>query len=91
MSELDSKLQKIFDGMPNAPVTVAVAPTGMAFSWCIKGRGFGEIFIGLAKDAEIDKETGCLQGKLHIDSESETKEFVKQIICQAIDEGELEM
>jgi len=68
-------------------VVAWIAPKAFGFDWCLKGRGFGQISI-LLKDPKIDEIGGCPQGSLRVESECMSREFVKKIICQAIDEAE---
>lgn len=82
-----SDFEKILDGMSDTPVRIFVTPRGIGFEWCYKGKGFGQIFISLA-DGKIEDPDMYPIGRLHIDSECETKEFVKKVICQAIDESD---
>ena len=81
-----STFQNVLNKFSNTPIRVTVTPKGMHFAWCYKGKGFGSIFISII-DGKVYEE-GCYPaGRLMIDSECETKEFVKKVVCQAIDEG----
>lgn len=82
-----NKFEKILDDMPDTPIRVFVTPKGIGFEYCFKGIGFGEVFLSLS-DGKIVDESGVPTGRLHINSECMSKEFVKGLICKAVDESE---
>lgn len=83
MGRFDEILEKI----ANRPIQIFVSPKGIGFLWCYKNKGFGEIFVSLA-NGRIKNRDEYPIGRLHIESECESKEFVKKVICQAIDESD---
>jgi hypothetical protein len=82
-----SKFQEILDNVNDNPIRVYVTPVGIGFDWSYKGRGFGGIFLSLV-DGKQENPENYPVGRLHIESERETKDFVKKVICQAIDESD---
>lgn len=80
-------LQKVLDGIPSSPVKIFVSPRGIGFCYSYKGIGFGEVFISLA-DGATARENEYPLGRLNVDSECSSKEFVKRVIFQAIDESD---
>lgn len=85
----EGSLGEILETIPSTPVKVFVSPRGIGFLWSYKGKGFGEIFISLA-DWKVEDPNELPMGRLRVDSECETKEFVKKVICQAIDESDFQ-
>lgn len=81
------KLDDILRGIPCSPVKIFVSPNGIGFLWSHKKIGFGEIFLSLV-DGKIEREGELPIGNLRIDAECMSKEFVKRVLCQAIDESE---
>lgn len=81
-----NEFEKILNHVPNTPVRVFVTRDGIGFNWSYKGIGFGEIFIGMVDGVSEDPNM-LPTGRLALHTEAESKEFVKKVICQAIDEG----
>ena len=49
----------------------------IGFSWHAKGIGFGEfVFIWIAEKNRLDMDTECM-----------SKEFIKRMLCQMVDEA----
>lgn len=83
----EDKFQKILDSCPDI-IQAWHSPTAFGVEWSIKGKGFGGISFTVKQEGEQNPDSVPL-GKLVINAERESKEFVKWAICKAIDEGEL--
>lgn len=64
-------------GFENIEDSCTLSGASVLFEWSAKGCGFGQLYFYQAED-----------GKLHCDSETMGKEFVKRMLCQMVDDAE---
>lgn len=67
-------LQKLFDQLDNS----VDLHNEFSVSWTIKGKGFGQFYF-------YEKD-----GVIHISNECTSKEFIKQVLAQMVDQAVLE-
>lgn len=69
---LDCRVQDMFDKMENSCELV----NGFQVNWTSKGTGFGQFYF-------YHKEE---DGKTHCSNELMSKEFIKKMLCQMVDD-----